>query len=235
MSYKTFSIKGVHPGWNETFKNASVELAAIDKILSKINSSIYPEKSDIFRAFNISPDDVKVVIFGQDPYPHMNRGSPTACGLAFSVRRKPKGYSKNSRDLPPSLVNIYKEIKNCYDDFVIPTHGDISCWEKQGVMLLNRGLTYSNSHNKRTHSYLWAGFMDYVLTTLSIRSKECIYLLWGKEAEELASGIKGTQYITSHPSPRSVDRGFEGCEHFLKVNKRLANLGLEEIDWTVPL
>lgn len=232
-SYNNFTTLDVNPEWAETFKKAEVELDDADKTLSEVNGRIFPLTEDIFRAFDLPPGEIKVVIFGQDPYPHLNRGTPTACGLSFCVRRKPKGEKDNRKDLPPSLRNIYKEIKNCYDDFVIPTHGDISCWQSEGVMLLNTALTFSDKKN--SHCALWAGFIDYVLATLAEKSKNCIYLLWGKHAEALQNSIKGTCYSTSHPSPFSVNRGFKGCNHFSKVNKKLLAMGENPIDWSVPL
>mgnify|MGYP002516196144 FL=1 len=177
---------------------------------------IYPDMHDIFNSLKYTSfADTKVCIIGQDPY----HGEGQAHGLCFSVK---KGVA-----LPPSLVNIYKEIN---DDLGIqmPPYGDLTGWAKQGVLLLNTVLTVRagqpNSHKDKG----WEKVTDRVISELNKKDTPIVFLLWGANAERKAR-IK--KLITVHPSPLSAYRGFFGCRHFSKTNEILKANGLKEIDW----
>lgn len=186
--------------------------------------AVYPPGSQIFSAFNHTPfNEVKVVLLGQDPY----HGPSQAHGLCFSV---PNGIPK-----PPSLVNIFKELK---DDMgiAIPNHGNLEKWAKQGVLLLNATLTVranqAGSHQKRG----WENFTDSAIITLSKNRNGLVFILWGAYAQAKSQIIDHSKHhilIAPHPSPLSVHRGFFGCKHFSKTNQLLALMGKEPIDWSI--
>lgn len=183
---------------------------------------VYPPGKEIFRAFDLTPfDQVKVVILGQDPY----HGPRQANGLAFSVR---DGITK-----PPSLVNIFKEIKNEYDK-PIPSSGNLERWAQQGVMLLNATLTVrarqAGSHQKKG----WEEFTDAVIQTVSNELENIVFLLWGAYAQKKGAIIDESKHYvlkSAHPSPFAADRGFFGNNHFKLANKYLQEHGKKEIDW----
>lgn len=186
---------------------------------------VYPKNSDIFNAFNHTPfDKIKVVILGQDPYHGVNQ----AHGLSFSVQ---KGIA-----IPPSLKNIYKELALEYNNFKTPTHGNLTEWADQGVLLLNATLTVRasepGSHQKRG----WETFTDHVITTLSEQKNGIVFLLWGKYAQEKESLINHQKHHilkAAHPSPFSAHRGFFGCNHFKECNQILEKEGLKPINWKI--
>ena len=186
---------------------------------------LYPEYENIFKAFELTPFyKVKVVILGQDPYHGLNQ----AHGLAFSVQ---KGVT-----LPPSLRNIFKELKAEFKDFNSPIHGDLSPWANQGVLLLNTALSVEankpGSHQKQG----WNTFTDKVIQVLSENRSGIIFLLWGKSAQSKACLIDQNKHhvlISAHPSPFSAHRGFFGNGHFKKVNEILEREGKKEIDWQI--
>ena len=182
---------------------------------------IYPRARDIFNAFNLCPiDKTRVVIIGQDPYHEPGQ----AMGLCFSV---PTGITP-----PPSLVNIYTEIKN---DLGRPssTNGDLTHWAEQGVLLLNSTLTVS-AHVAASHAGRgWEQFTDAVIAALARRS-HIVYMLWGSYAQKKAALVDTSQNLvlkTVHPSPLSAYRGFFGCKHFSRANEYLVAHGFAPIDW----
>lgn len=191
-------------------------------IEEKQKYKIYPPGNKIFSAFNhTSFDEVKLVIIGQDPY--HNPGQ--AHGLCFSV---PDGIS-----IPPSLVNIFKEIK---DDlgYPIPNHGNLEKWADQGVLLLNATLTVRanspGSHQKQG----WENFTDAVIKKLSEEHNGLVFLLWGRFAiakKQLVNLSKHHVLTAPHPSPLSAYNGFFGCRHFSRANEILRMQGKNEIDW----
>lgn len=186
------------------------------------NQTVYPKGQDIFRAFDACPfDSVKVVILGQDPY----HGPGQANGLCFSVHE--------GVPFPPSLVNIFKEIKNDIGRD-IPPHGSLDRWAKQGVLLLNATLTVrahqAGSHQKKG----WEMFTDSVIGHLAESRKDVVYFLWGSYAQKKAAMVSPTDNLvlkSPHPSPLSVYRGFFGENQFSKANEYLASKGQEEIEW----
>lgn len=183
---------------------------------------IYPENSNIFAAFNTTPfDRVRVVILGQDPY----HGPNQAHGLSFSV---PFGIPT-----PPSLVNIYKELKS---DLGIsaPKHGNLQQWAEQGVLLLNSVLTVEKDKAASHQNRGWEQFTDCAIRELNERRRNLVFLLWGAYAQQKGKIIDRTKHCvieSTHPSPLSAYRGFLGSKPFSKTNTYLVSNGLSPIDW----
>lgn len=185
--------------------------------------TIYPPAKDVFNAFRYTDfDHVNVVILGQDPY----HGPNQAHGLSFSVQPHIAP--------PPSLINIYKELATDIPGFVIPSHGCLEKWARQGVLLLNTVLTVERG-KPHSHAELgWDTFTDKVIKTVSDKRKGVVFLLWGAHAQRKRVLIDShNHYILSapHPSPYSADRGFFGCHHFSKTNQLLSQQGKSPIDW----
>ena len=184
--------------------------------------TIYPEPKNIFNAFNLCPlSNVKVVIIGQDPYHEPGQ----AHGLCFSVQ--------NGIDLPPSLVNIYKEIEQDIGRKSI-TNGDLTDWAKQGVLLLNSTLTVI-AHRAASHAgHGWETFTNAVIKAVAENQKNVVYMLWGSYAQEKAKMVNVSENLilkSPHPSPLSAYRGFFGGHHFSQANKYLMEHGKEPINW----
>lgn len=184
----------------------------------------YPPGSRIFAAFDHTPfDKVKVVILGQDPYHEPGQ----AMGLCFSV---PQGVQ-----VPPSLVNIIKEINDDLGTQIPLNCGDLSGWADQGVLLLNATLTV-RAHRAGSHQHHgWEEFTDAAIQALATRRKGIVFLLWGSYAiakRKLIDPIYHHILTAPHPSPLSAYRGFFGCRHFSQTNNLLIQQGLQPIDWT---
>jgi uracil-DNA glycosylase len=189
-------------------------------------SRVYPEPKNIFRAFDMVPlDKVKVVILGQDPY----HTPGVADGLAFS--------SLEGNKVPPSLFNIYKEIIAEYDytDYKPLRNPDLSRWANQGVLLINNTLTVKESQANSHAKYGWGDFTDSVITTISQKRENVVFILWGGFARKKINLIKNqSKHLileSAHPSPLSAHNGFFGNGHFKKVNEYLKLRGIEEIVW----
>lgn len=186
------------------------------------NKVIYPPKEEVFSAFYYTDlDQVKVVILGQDPYHEENQ----ACGLCFAVKR--------GVPLPPSLVNIYKEIAAEYQ-YPMSMNGHLVSWAKQGVLLLNNVLTVqahlANSHKDKG----WEIFTDHVIDLLNQQDQPIVFLLWGNFAQSKAKRLNNPKHLvlkSAHPSPLSACRGFFGNNHFKMANEFLKKNQLKEIDW----
>ena len=184
--------------------------------------AIYPRGADIFKAFDRCDfADVKVVIIGQDPY----HGPGQANGLCFSVGEGVR--------MPPSLMNIFKEIRNDLGK-PIPPSGDLERWARQGVLLLNATLTVK-AHTPGSHQNRgWETFTDAVIKKVSDEKEGVVFLLWGAYAQKKGEIIDRNKHLvlmSAHPSPFSADRGFFGCKHFSRTNVYLKGKGKEEIDW----
>lgn len=182
---------------------------------------IYPPEELVFNAFRKTPyDKVKVVIVGQDPY--HNPGQ--AHGLAFSV---PHGVLP-----PPSLQNIFKELQA---DLGIepPSHGNLSSWAEQGVLLLNATLTVKQNEPLSHHGKGWEKFTDGVIEALKRREDPVIFVLWGKSAQKKCQNLDGSHIVltAAHPSPLSAHNGFFGCRHFSKINDLLLSQKKTPIIW----
>ncbi|WP_420021798.1 uracil-DNA glycosylase [Candidatus Palibaumannia cicadellinicola] len=189
--------------------------------------TIYPAQNDIFKAFCLTElNTIKVLILGQDPY----HGPKQAHGLSFSV---PPGVP-----IPPSLINIYKELKNDIPGFIIPPHGYLHSWATQGIMLLNTVLTVE-AGKAHSHAHLgWEIFTNKVITLVNSLGEGIIFLLWGNHAHTKSKIIDVRRHYilkASHPSPLSAHRGFIGCHHFSKVNTLLKEQGKTTINWEPKL
>ncbi len=185
---------------------------------------VYPPGNRIFAAFDYTPfSKVKVVILGQDPY----HGDKQAHGLCFSVA--------DGIALPPSLVNIYKELSTDLT-VPVPTSGNLEKWAKQGVLLLNATLTVRANLAGSHQRHGWENFTDEVISQLSARHTGLVFILWGSYAQAKEVLIDTSKhYILKavHPSPLSVYRGFFGCRHFSMTNELLVKAGKEPIDWNL--
>ena len=187
---------------------------------------IYPKGSEYFSALNLTPfKKVKVVILGQDPYHGFNQ----AHGLCFSVLPKVS--------TPPSLVNIYKELKQ---DLGIPiaSHGFLKSWAEQGVLLLNNTLTVEANKAGSHKGKGWEEFTDQIIQILNEKRKNLVFLLWGRFAGEKGQIVNHSKHYVlkaPHPSPFSANRGFFSCHHFSKTNEFLKSKGIEPIDWSSHL
>ena len=182
---------------------------------------VFPPGPLVFNAFNLTPfNKVKVVIIGQDPY----HGFGQAHGLCFSV---PVGVKP-----PPSLVNIFKEIKSDLG-FEPPNHGNLEKWAHQGVLLLNASLTVNEGEANSHAQCGWHTFTDAVIKKISDEKDSVVFLLWGRFAQDKAALIDGSKHYilkSAHPSPFSVTQ-YYGCKHFSKTNELLKKQGKEPIDW----
>ncbi len=188
------------------------------------NYQVFPDSNDIFNAFDFTPlSEVKVVIIGQDPYHNVGQ----AHGLCFSV--------KPDVDIPPSLVNIYQELRDdlgCY----VPDNGYLEKWAKQGVLLLNTVLTV-RAHAANSHRGIgWEQFTDAAIRVVNEIDRPIVYLLWGRPAQMKKSMLNNPKHLileAPHPSPLSAYRGFMGCKHFSQTNEFLKSHGIEPIDWQI--
>lgn len=184
---------------------------------------IYPPRNEIFSAFQLTEfEQVKVVILGQDPY----HGPNQAHGLAFSV--------KPGIAVPPSLVNMYKELAADIEGFRIPNHGYLVPWAQQGVLLLNTVLTVEQGKAHSHANFGWETFTDRVIAALNGQRDNVVFLLWGSHAQKKGQYIdRGRHFVLSapHPSPLSAHRGFFGCRHFSKTNDYLRRHNIAEINW----
>ena len=190
----------------------------------KSHKCIYPRPDEYFSAFSaVSFEEVKVVILGQDPY----HGRGQAHGLCFSVKPRVA--------IPPSLVNIFKELKS---DMGIsqPSHGCLTSWAKQGVLLLNATLTVEAGKAGSHQNKGWETFTDRVIELLNRHRTHLVFILWGSYAQKKGAFINEEKHLVlkaPHPSPFSADRGFFGCAHFSKTNAFLKKHGKIEIDWSI--
>ena len=219
----------IEPSWKDALK-AEFSKPYFLQIVTHLKTEratgavIYPPGQLIFNAFEKTPfDAVKVVLLGQDPY----HSAGQAMGLSFSV---PQGVKP-----PPSLVNIFKELRTDIG-MNIPSHGDLTKWAEQGVLLLNAALTVRagepNSHAKIG----WHQFTDAVIQKISDAKQGIVFLLWGSFAhqkQELIDATKHHVLKAAHPSPFSADKGFFGCKHFSRANDLLAKQGITPIDWNI--
>ncbi|WP_291938066.1 uracil-DNA glycosylase [Campylobacter sp.] len=215
----------IESGWKEALREEflSEYFAKIKENLlaAKAREIVYPPGNLIFNAFNLTPfERVRAVILGQDPY----HGAHQAMGLSFSV---PRGVR-----IPPSLVNIYKEIKS---DLGIsePASGDLSYWAKQGVLLLNASLSVGANRANSHSGFGWQIFTDAVIKILSARRQSLVFMLWGNFAKAKSTLIDAQRHLiltAAHPSPLAGG-AFFGCKHFSRCNEYLRAHGLGEIDW----
>ena len=186
--------------------------------------AVFPPSDEIFSALHLTPlSKVKVVIIGQDPYHNVGQ----AHGLCFSVRP--------DVEIPPSLVNIYKELQSDLG-CKIPNNGYLVKWAEQGVLLLNTVLTV-RAHQANSHQGKgWEKFTDAIIRAVNAEDRPIAYLLWGRPAQSKMSMLdnpKHKVFTAPHPSPLSAHRGFFGCKHFSQANAFLEENGVEPIDWQI--
>ena len=187
--------------------------------------TIFPPTADVFNAFKLTEfADVRVVILGQDPYHNVGQ----AHGLAFSVRE--------GVQIPPSLVNIYKELADDIAGFHTPKHGCLNHWAQQGVLLLNTVLTV-RAHQAHSHAQFgWETFTDRVISQINAHRQNVVFMLWGSHAQKKGAMIDRTKHLVltaPHPSPLSAYRGFFGCKHFSQANDYLKQFNYQPIDWQI--
>ena len=191
----------------------------------RAGAHVYPPGPQIFNALDSTPpDQVRVVILGQDPY----HGPGQAHGLCFSVR---PGVA-----VPPSLVNIYREL---HDDigFEIPRHGYLQAWAEHGVLLLNSVLTVERGNAGAHQGKGWERFTDRVVQIVNDGEHPVAFMLWGSHAQRKGQGIDQNRHLVlkaPHPSPLSAHRGFFGCRHFSQANDWLQQQGMQPVDWSLP-
>ena len=229
MKVNLMEVK-ISSGWkqllNEEFEKEYfmriVELLHTEK---QSKQTIYPPGSLIFNALNLTDfNDVKVVIIGQDPY----HGAGQANGLAFSVQKGMK--------IPPSLLNIYKEIESDLGVNMPKEDGDLTSWAKQGVLLSNASLTV-RANQPNSHAGIgWHNFTDAIIKILSSQKEHLVFVLWGNFAKQKMELIDETKHLiltSHHPSPFSVHKGFLGNRHFSKTNEYLTKKGITPINWLI--
>ncbi|MEO6957973.1 MAG: uracil-DNA glycosylase [Antricoccus sp.] len=213
----------IHPSWTGALGPVSEQIASMGTFLrSEIAAgrSYLPAGDRILRAFGQPLDEIKVLLVGQDPYPTPGH----AVGLSFSVEPA-------LRPLPRSLQNIYKEYVADLG-YPMPTSGDLSSWERNGVLLLNRCLTVEPGKPASHRGKGWEKVTDAAIDALVQRGGPLVALLWGKDAQSLTARLGHTPIVASaHPSPMSADRGFFGSRPFTRINELIAEHGGTTIDW----
>lgn len=224
----TFSAwPDIHPSWHPILQPVAADLTQLMAQLHARGAAgepIEPDSANVFRAFRMPFDEVKVLIVGQDPYPTPGH----AVGLSFALH-------PDVRPLARSLVNIYAEL---HDDLGIPpaASGDLSAWESQGVMLLNRVLTVT-AHQAGSHRKIgWEKVTETAIAALAQRPTPLVAILWGNQARSLRQWFTAPTTLVleaPHPSPLSARRGFFGSRPFSQTNDFLHHHGLEPIDWAI--
>lgn len=220
----------MHPEWldalgDEFDQPYMQDLRAFLLARKRAGAEVYPPGPNIFNALDSTPPSrIKAVILGQDPY----HGPGQAHGLCFSVQ---PGVA-----VPPSLINIYKELR---DDvgFEIPRHGYLQSWAEHGVLLLNAVLTVERANAGAHQGKGWERFTDRVVEVVNSGPNPVVFLLWGAQAKKKGQGIDRNRHFVltaPHPSPLSAHRGFLGCKHFSKTNSWLEQQGQAPIDWSLP-
>lgn len=219
----------IENSWKEVLKSEFnkpyfLSIAAHLRMERAAAKVIYPPGQLIFNAFNSTPfHNVKVVILGQDPY----HGPGQAHGLSFSVM--------DGITPPPSLVNIFKELRSDVG-VPVPRSGNLSEWSSKGVLLLNASLTVRQGEPNSHQKIGWIDFTNAVISKLSALKEHLVFFLWGKFAQEKQVLIDETKHLVlkaAHPSPYSANAGFFGCRHFSRANDYLVSNGIDPIDWSL--
>ena len=220
------------PSWENVFKVCYGNLNDINSALEKEEAQgiiVCPPKKYIFRAFELCPlIKVRVVIIGMDPYHTIKKGIPVANGLCFST----------TVGIQPSLRNVYKNLENSYSNYKAPNHGDLSSWAIQGVLMINAALTTTKGKSG-AHLKYWKGFTINIIHALNKLRPYCIYLLWGKPAQEFKKNIYNHNLVleSRHPSSMAntkiVKDKFENNGHFTRANELLKGYSEKPIDWRI--
>lgn len=186
---------------------------------------VFPPKEEIFNALKLtSYSDTRVVILGQDPY----HGQGQAEGLSFSVKKGVR--------IPPSLRNIYKEL-HADLGIPIPTHGSLTHWAEEGVLLLNNVLTVREGQPNSHKGLGWERFTDAVIEKINERNQPAVFMFWGNHAQKKGAFIDRSRHLvieSSHPSPLAARHGFIGSRPFSKANQFLESKGMKAVDWVIP-
>lgn len=227
--------KTVPPLWTDFFRSAFSELSGAAKIVDRIEQesrvATTPHRRDIFKVFYMmDPHNIKVVIFGQDPYYTIDKisGQYQANGISFSVNE--------GQEVPISLKHIYEELVKEYREagmeYVVPPHGVLDYWISQGVFLINRALTTKLGEAK-AHGKIWLCFVKRLIDYIISLNPNVIFCIWGKDAdvEKMISG-RAELFLAPHPVGRLST--FIGCDHFKLINASLGKHGIPMIDWTLP-
>ena len=226
------------PSWENVFKVCYKDLIEVNSILERDESkgiTVCPQKKYIFRAFELCPlSKVKVVIIGTDPCTDIDlnytiqNNRPLANGLCFST----------DTGIQPSLRNVYKNLENSYPKYKTPNHGDLSSWARQGVLMINSALTTTQGE-AGSHLKYWKGFTINIIHALNKLRPYCIYLLWGKPAQEFRKKIHNHNLVlvSRHPRPKDntsyVKDKFENNGHFIKANELLEGYSEKPINWRI--
>lgn len=216
----------IDPGWAAALSPVADQIAALgDRLRAETAAgrAYLPAGENVLRVFARPISEVKVLLVGQDPYPTPGH----AIGLSFAAE-------PHVRPLPRSLANIYQELES---DLALPraSHGDLSAWSDQGVLLLNRVLTVAPGAPGSHRGWGWEEVTEHAIRALVARPQPLVAILWGKDAEKLRPMLGETPIIASaHPSPLSARRGFFGSRPFSRANDLLAAQGADPVDWRVP-
>lgn len=226
LKYLQPAMSLIDNGWQPPLAQQCALLASIDKKLQELTDRgkiIYPPPEKILRALTLAPQNIRVVILGQDPY----HGENEANGLAFAVNSGIK--------IPPSLRNIFKEVTTEYPEVIFqqPDY-TLESWQKQGILLLNSSLTVIKDRANSLAKIGWHSITDALISYLNQTSTGCVFLLWGNFAREKRSLITNSAHLVLeavHPSPLSATRGFFGCNHFRLANEFLQKNNQPPIQW----
>ena len=217
----------VPESWREVLRNETSQTYFADLsefvLRERKASTVFPSEHEVFTALQLtSPDNVRVVIVGQDPY----HGAGQAHGLSFSVQHGTR--------IPPSLRNIYAELHSDLD-IPLPQHGNLEAWAKQGVLLLNSTLTVREGEAGSHAGHGWETLTDAIISYLGSRQEHIVFVLWGAHAGRKTSLINQhhTVITSVHPSPLSAHRGFFGSRPFSQINRALADHNQPEINWVI--
>lgn len=217
----------VPESWREVLRNETSQpyFADLSEFVLRERKAftVFPSESEVFTALQLtSPQDIRVVIVGQDPY----HGAGQAHGLSFSVQHGTR--------IPPSLRNIYAELHSDLD-IPLPSHGNLKAWAKQGVLLLNSTLTVREGEAGSHAGHGWETFTDAIISYLGLRQEHIVFVLWGAHAGRKTSLINQhhTVITSVHPSPLSAHRGFFGSRPFSQANRALADHNQPEINWVI--
>jgi uracil-DNA glycosylase len=222
-------LQHIHPSWEQMFSTQHIveQLNNIEDFLNNEVAKgkiIYPKQHQLFEAFTAcSATDLRVVILGQDPY----HGPQQAHGLSFSVQI--------GQAIPPSLQNIFKELQQDLG-LTVPSHGCLTHWAKQGVLLLNASLSVEENKPMSHAKIGWHQLTDTIIQQINALHNHVVFMLWGKFAQTKKTMIDTQKHLileAVHPSPLSVYRGFYGCKHFSKANEYLISINKKPIDWQI--
>jgi uracil-DNA glycosylase len=206
-------MENIHSSWHDFFENYNIN---IEQLYGK-NKNVYPPQNDVFKVFRMDINEIKIVLLGQDPY----HGKNQANGLSFSVNDGIK--------IPPSLLNIFKEIQNCFPERNYKfKNGNLDRWfYEEKIFLLNSALTVEEG-NANSHSHLWTTFTDDVIKYISENNKECIFVLLGKFAQTKKEFIENRDRIITAPHPSPLAKGFIGSNVFKQIENKIG-----EVNWNI--